>query len=209
MTWSRTVRRRQGAVRPAAAVVLALVVGTGVAACSAPADQVGAAPVSPSTPAYRPTAAPGSALALLSTVPVKGRAARSGYDREGLFGPPYADLDRNGCDQRNDVLRRDLDAVSFRPGTRDCVVVAGTLADPYTGRVLSFRKAAAAAVQIDHVVALSDAWQTGAQAWPAPRRAAFANDPLNLLAVDGPTNAAKGDGDAATWLPPNPAYRCA
>src|SRR5947199_120048 len=66
-----------------------------------------------------------------------------------------------------------------------------------------------AAVQIDHVVALSDAWQTGAQLLPALERARLANDPVELLAVDGPTNEAKGDGDAATWLPPNKPFRCA
>jgi hypothetical protein len=91
------------------------------------------------------------------------------------------------------------------------VVLSGTLAEPYSGRTIVFRRgqATSSAVQIDHVVALSDAWQKGAQGWSAARRAAFANDPLNLLAVDGPLNMAKGDGDAATWLPPNRAYRCA
>jgi Excalibur calcium-binding domain/Protein of unknown function (DUF1524) len=58
-------------------------------------------------------------------------------------------------------------------------------------------------------VALGDAWQTGAQGWTTATRTALANDPRNLLAVDGPLNEQKGDGDAATWLPPNKAYRCA
>jgi hypothetical protein len=88
------------------------------------------------------------------------------------------------------------------------VVIAGVLHDPYTGQRLVFAKADAAAVQIDHVVALSDAWQKGAAQWDATRRRSFANDPLNLLAVDGPTNAQKSDGDAATWLPPQRSYRC-
>ena len=149
-----------------------------------------------------------TALAVLGTLAVKGRAPRTGYDRS-LFGQAWADTDRNGCDTRNDMLRRDLVEVTFKAGTRDCVVIAGTLAEPYTGRSIAFTKQDADAVQIDHVVALSDAWQKGAQQWDAGKRLAFANDPLNLLAVDGPTNASKSDGDAATWLPPNTAYRCA
>lgn len=143
----------------------------------------------------------------LSTLTVKGRGPKTGYDRE-QFGSAWADVDRNGCDTRNDVLSRDLGAKEWRPGTHGCVVVAGVLHDPYTGRRLVFAKADAAAVQIDHVVALSDAWQKGAAQWDAARRREFANDPLNLLAVDGPTNSSKGDGDTATWLPPQKAYRC-
>jgi hypothetical protein len=149
----------------------------------------------------------GTALAVLGTLAVKGRAPKTGYERD-VFGPAWADIDRNGCDTRNDILARDLTGETFKAGTRDCVVMSGQLAEPYTGATLSFTKANAAAVHIDHVVALSDAWQKGAQAWPAGKRLAFANDPLNLLAVDGPANSSKGDGDAATWLPPNKPYRC-
>jgi hypothetical protein len=151
-----------------------------------------------------------SALAALAEVEVKGRAPRSGYDRQ-LFGDAWADVDRNGCDTRNDILARDLTDETFREGTRDCVVTAGTLADPFSGRTIAFRRGqdTSEAVQIDHVVALSDAWQKGAQQLDAARRRAFANDPLNLLAVDGPLNQQKSDGDAATWLPPNRSFRCA
>jgi hypothetical protein len=151
--------------------------------------------------------APARADDALATLSVKGRGPKTGYAREE-FGPAWADVDRNGCDTRNDVLNRDLAAKEWRPGTHGCVVVAGVLRDPYTGRRLVFAKADAAAVQIDHVVALSDAWQKGAARWDATRRESFANDPLNLLAVDGPTNAQKSDGDAATWLPPQRSYRC-
>jgi hypothetical protein len=153
------------------------------------------------------SAAPVRADDALSTLAVKGRGPKTGYDRE-QFGSAWADVDRNGCDTRNDVLNRDLAAKEWRPGTHGCVVVAGVLHDPYTGRRLVFAKPDAAAVQIDHVVALSDAWQKGAAQWDAARRREFANDPLNLLAVDGPTNGSKGDGDAATWLPPQRSYRC-
>jgi hypothetical protein len=155
------------------------------------------------------TAPPDSALAALGEVAVRGRAPRTGYEREE-FGDGWVDTDRNGCDTRNDVLARDLTGERFRPGS-DCVVVSGTLDDPYSGRTIEFRRGEDTSddVQIDHVVALSDAWQKGAQRWDADRRTAFANDQLNLLAVDGPLNQQKGDGDAATWLPPNTSYRCA
>jgi Protein of unknown function (DUF1524)/Excalibur calcium-binding domain len=154
-------------------------------------------------------APPGSALATLGELDVRGRAPRTGYEREE-FGDGWADTDHNGCDTRNDVLARDLTGERFRSGS-DCVVVSGTLDDPYSGRTIEFRRGEGTSddVQIDHVVALSDAWQKGAQGWDADRRTAFANDPLNLLAVDGPLNQQKGDGDAATWLPPNTSYRCA
>jgi hypothetical protein len=148
------------------------------------------------------------ALALLGTLAVKGRAPKTGYDRD-LFGAAWTDTDRNGCDTRNDILARDLAGETFKAGTKDCVVMTGTLADPYTGTTINFTKADAKAVHIDHVVALSDAWQKGAQQWEPGKRLAFANDPLNLLAVDGPANSSKSDGDAATWLPPNKGYRCA
>ncbi|TFV53642.1 DUF1524 domain-containing protein [Blastococcus sp. TF02A-35] len=160
--------------------------------------------------AAAPEPVAGSALAALDALEVKGRAPRTGYEREN-FGDGWVDTDRNGCDTRNDVLARDLTGETFRPGTRDCVVATGTLADPYSGSTIEFRRGegTSEAVQIDHVVALSDAWQKGAQGWDTDRRVAFANDPLNLLAADGPLNMQKGDGDAATWLPPNTAFRCA
>ncbi|WP_306575858.1 HNH endonuclease family protein [Isoptericola croceus] len=154
-------------------------------------------------------AAPGTALAALDDLAVKGRAPKTGYDRDE-FGPAWADVDRNGCDTRNDILARDLTAVTYESGTRECVVLTGELADPYTGTDIDFRRGrtTSSAVQIDHVVALSDAWQKGAQALDDEARRELANDPLNLLAVDGPTNGAKGDGDTATWLPPDNGYRC-
>ncbi|MGY4642364.1 GmrSD restriction endonuclease domain-containing protein [Cellulomonas sp. URHB0016] len=171
------------------------------------------------TPAPEPTpeveaqgaaAGPPTALATALRLEVKGRAARTGYDRD-LFGHGWGDVDRNGCDTRNDILARDLADETFKAGTGDCVVLTGSLTDPYSARTIAFVRGAetSGAVQIDHVVALSDAWQKGAQAWDEPTRVRFANDPMNLLAVDGPLNMQKGDGDTATWLPPNKAYRCA
>ena len=168
-----------------------------------------APPASPTT-AQAPVAAPGTALAALATLRVAGRAPKTGYDR-ARFGQAWADVDRNGCDTRNDVLRRDLTRYTLKAGTHGCLVLKGTLRDPYTGRTIAFVRGqtTSIAVQIDHVVALSDAWQKGAQGWSTAKRTAFANDSLNLLAVDGPTNGSKGDGDAATWLPPQKSYRCA
>lgn len=151
----------------------------------------------------------GAALAQLETVEIKGRAPRTGYDRD-LFGRGWKDPDRNGCDARNDMLNRDLTEVVHRPGTQGCVVASGVLHDPFTATRIDFVRGndTSVAVQIDHVVALSDAWQKGAQQLSAEQREVFANDPLNLLAVDGPTNMAKSDSDAATWLPPHRAFRC-
>ena len=168
---------------------------------------------SPTPPAASPAASPApanGALAALATLPVKGRAPKTGYDRD-LFGPAWSDVDRNGCDTRNDILRRDLVDLALKPGTQGCVAAAGTLRDPYSAESIPFVRGpgTSAVVQIDHVVALSDAWQKGAQQWSPEQRLAFANDPLNLLAVKGSLNQQKGDGDAATWLPPNTAYRCA
>lgn len=153
------------------------------------------------------SAAPRSAESVLEQLPVKGRGPLTGYAR-AHFGPAWADVDRNGCDTRNDILKRDLTGETFRPGTHGCVVLSGRLTDRYTDKTIPFTKATASAVQVDHVVALADAWQKGAQGWDAQKRRVFANDPLNLQAVDGPTNARKGSGDAATWLPPARAYRC-
>lgn len=111
---------------------------------------------------------------------------------------------------RNDILKRDLTGITVKPGTNECVILTGTLADPFTGSSIPFTRGQATSidVQIDHVVALSNAWQTGAQQLSVEQRQNFANDPLNLLAVDGPSNSSKGDGDAATWLPPQKSYRC-
>ena len=153
-------------------------------------------------------AASRTALALLGSLAVKGRAPKTGYGREA-FGSAWTDTNRNGCDTRNDVLRRDLDDNVYKPGTRGCAVLSGRLApDPYTGRDITFVRGGASEIDIDHVVALSDAWQKGAGRWVPGKRLAFANDPLNLLAVEASANRQKGDGDAASWLPPDKSYRC-
>lgn len=141
----------------------------------------------------------------LAALPVKGRAPKTGYSR-AQFGEVWADVDHNGHSTREDILTRDLQGVTFSKGN----VATGTLDCPYTGKRIKFaRGPASRVVEIDHVVSLSNAWQTGAQQLSAEERKAFANDPLNLLAVDGPTNQQKRDGDAATWLPSQKNYRAA
>ena len=148
----------------------------------------------------------GSALALAAGLPVKGRAPKTGY-RRAQFGTGWLDPDHNGCDARNDALRRTLTDIVMR-GSSSCLVASGVLHDPYTGQVITFVRGAGRVVDIDHMVSLSDAWQTGAQQLTPDQRREFANDPLNLQPTGSATNEAKGDGDTATWLPPNRAYRC-
>lgn len=142
------------------------------------------------------------ALEALETLIVKGRAPKTGYKRSE-FGDGWATV--NGCTTRNIILHRDLENVQVND---ECMVVAGVLHDPYSGKEIQFTKEQSSLVQIDHVVALSDAWQKGAQQLTKAQRKQLANDPLELLAVAGADNQAKGDGDAATWLPKNKAFRC-
>lgn len=148
----------------------------------------------------------GSALTALDKLEVKGRAPKTGYER-GKFSNGWGEI--GGCSVRELILLRDLKDTSLDED--GCRVLTGRLdTDPYSGNVINFKRgiSTSQAVQIDHVVAVSDAWQKGAQALTPELRQRFYNDPLNLLAVDGPTNNDKGDGDAATWLPPNKGYRC-
>ena len=186
---------------------LAVATTPAAAPSSEPASVVALAKA-PTTTELIAGAAPRTALAVLGTLAVKGRAPMTGYSR-AAFGQAWADTDRNGCDTRDDILRRDLTGKALKAGTYGCVVLSGTLADPYTATTIHFVRGGASEVDIDHVVALGNAWVTGAAGWSSNKRLALANDPLNLLAVDSGANRQKGDGDAATWLPPNKAYRCA
>ena len=145
------------------------------------------------------------ATAIIETLAVKGRAAKTGYDRSSFSH--WRDPDRNGCDARNDILRRDLTNLVIKTDSNGCKVLGGVLADPYSGKNIDF-VFGASLIDIDHVVALSNAWQTGAFQFTSEIRLQFANDPLNLLAVSASLNRQKGDGDAATWLPPTKSYRC-
>ena len=156
-------------------------------------------------PATNSQAAITDALTALNKLEVKGRAAKTGYTRAQF--PHWSDPDRNGCDARNEILKRDLTDITYKEGTRDCKVIAGQLLDPFSGKVITFSPTKVV-IDIDHVVALSNAWQTGAAYFDKAMRTQIANDPLNLLAVDSKLNRQKGDGDAATWLPPNKSFRC-
>lgn len=183
--------RRLGGALIVAAIVITSILLRPEAYHTAPAD-----------PADRQQA--GQSIDVLDMLSVKGRAPKTGYARD-QFGSGWRVKD--GCDTRNIILHRDL-----KPDVVDekCHVTRGTLNDPYTGKMIQFQRGSRSsqAVQIDHVVALSNAWQTGAQLLSRATREDFANDPLNLLAVDGPANQQKSDGDAATWLPSNKPYRC-
>ena len=158
----------------------------------------------PTASPTNPTADSGEALEALESLAIKGRAPKTGYDRD-LFSDGWGSY--AGCDWRNRILARDLIDISYRD---DCIVETGRLQDPYTGKQINFIRGVQTSiqVQIDHVVAVSDAWQKGAQQLTSTQRYNFYNDPLNLLAVDGPTNASKGDSDAASWLPPSKSFRC-
>jgi Protein of unknown function (DUF1524) len=149
----------------------------------------------------------------MEALPVKGWDRVRDFDR-ARFGEPWSDdvnveFGHNGCNTRDDILRRDLADLQVRPGT--CFAQSGILHDPYTGATIVFTRGpnTSPAVQIDHVVALSDAWYKGARLWDDQRRRDFANDPRNLLAVGGQDNFDKAFRDAASWLPPNVAFRCA
>ena len=149
--------------------------------------------------------------AMHDALEIKGRAPNSDYDR-ALFGQPWSDDvnvagGHNGCDTRNDILQRDLDGFSIRNGTRGCLVESGSLVSPYSGETINFHRGDNQ-VDIEHVVALGDAWVKGAFQWDETKRRDFANDPINLLAVDASNNRAKGAADAATWLPPHKPFRC-
>lgn len=144
-----------------------------------------------------------SALTAARSLPVKGRAPKTGYDR-ALF-PHWKDTDGNGCDSRKDILKRDFTTVTL--GSDGCKVTGGTFTDPYTGKSYVYTSTPSI-IEIDHVVSLSDAWQKGAQKWSADKRKKYANDWLNLVAVYRSVNRSKSDADTATWLPPLKSYRC-
>lgn len=225
--WTPARRARAGATAGAAllAVVLTGCTGDGLGLDpktpgpeSAPAAGSGASPLDnpdgtkPGLAALTSEPDRAAARQVISRVRTAGRGPRTGYDRDA-FGQAWTDavdgvpLARNGCDTRNDLLARDGRDVRHRSGS-DCVVISLTLDDPYTGRTLDWRKQKASEVQIDHVMPLSYDWQMGAARWDAAKRRQIANDPLNLLPVDGPTNGAKSDSGPASWLPPNKRIRC-
>jgi hypothetical protein len=169
---------------------------------------VGAEPASPT--------ATGSAIVaeLAKVKVVASRPDVPGYDRSCRkgggcsFGAAWKDVDRNGCDTRNDVLRAQLRDVAVKPGTHGCVVLSGSGTDPYTGAAINWRKSSGG-IDIDHVYPLARAWDMGAAAWPAGKRVEFANDQAtNLLVTKSATNRAKGDSGPGEWMPLKAPYAC-
>jgi hypothetical protein len=203
-------RRTRQNLTAALALAAAAGVGTLVAPYVHPTTAIGeSAPAPVTSAAAAPSTSAADALQDLHALPVSD-AFVSGYDR-AAFGQAWADTDHNGCDTRNDVLRRDLTAVVTRPGTHGCVVLSGTLHDPYTGRTIAFHRGetSSLAVQIDHRYPLALAWQHGASTWTAEQREQFANDQAtNLVAVDGQANEDKSDFGPGEWMPPNAGDAC-
>ena len=194
-----------------AVLVAAVLIGVGACGSSGlePSSSSPESAASSTPPGGEARGSPGgdTPIAVLSLLSVREKVPLTGYSRD-LYGQAWTDdnsnpLGRNGCDERNNSLKRALTAQVIKPGTHGCVVLSGTLVDPYTGKVVQFvRGPDSAAVQVDHVVPLANSYQTGAQQLSAAERQDFATDPLNLITTDGPTNQAKGDGDASEWLPP-------
>lgn len=194
--------RRPRAIASLFGAVLVIAVVIAIATSQAPGQNDASAPA-----AAVPGAGPETAMTLLSSVTVKGKSPLTGYSRVGDFGRAWLDVDHNGCDTRDDILARDLQN-PVRSGP--CKILTGVLNEPYTGRIIDFLRGVktSALVQIDHLVPLANAWQTGAQQLTQQQREQLANDPLNLLAVDGSSNEQKSDGDAAAWLPAQKSFRC-
>ena len=198
--------------------------GCGVLAEPGAAPHRSAAPHSPTTAPHAgapdPSSAvpkapmtPAQATAALNALRVADRGSLGRYDRD-RFGPAWSDDvsvagGHNGCDTRNDMLRARLVRITVKPGTHNCIVLTGTLLDPYTGHSLSFNRSQnAAAIQIDHIVPLAEAWRSGAAGWTDDQRRNLANDPAELMPVDGKQNSAKGDSGPDSWRPPNRGAWC-
>lgn len=196
--------KREHKVRRTIAAIIVLIVSVVIIACHPNLQQPTVSPPKAPTTTIA-TEASGDAAEALNKIKVKGRAAKTGFERT-QFGDGWDT--QAGCDLRNIILRRDL--TNIQTDAKGCKIVSGQLNDPYTAKVINFTRGASTSddVQIDHVVALSNAWQTGAQELTAEQRRKFANDPLELLAVDGQANQQKSDADAATWLPKNKDFRC-
>lgn len=206
-----TVRSLAEAPAPPLAQSAPMTAKPPAAASTPPAPSTAASdPIEQVLARARTEAKAGTALAGLAALDVKRREPKTGYART-TFGSALRDTDGNGCDQRNDVLRRDLTRTTFRAGTNGCSVLTGTLSDPYTGRKILFNRTqkGPARIRIDHVVPLADAWMKGARSWSVAKRTEFATDSLNLLAVGAGARTAKRGSDAAGWLPKAMDYRCA
>lgn len=183
---------------------------------SVPSQSAPVASTPVETPSEQPAASDiySEAEAFVASLPVTSTAPSVEYQREPQFGAAWIDVDGNGCDTRNDILKRDF--VSFQTFRGDCEVQTGVLNDPYTGTTINFVHTNAfgkntgdsQAVQIDHIIPLNWAWQNGAEAWDQDTRILFANDPINLKAVKGKQNSSKSNQGPSTWWPAAESYRC-
>lgn len=193
----------------AAAVIAVVSIGYRLADVE-PQDSSAATPPAPTAPASLAGAM--QVQGLLGQVRIAPEAQVPGYDRDCspgdgcVFGPAWSDAvtapgGHNGCDTRNDVLAEQLEEVTYKPGTRDCVVAAGELHDPYTGHSESFVRGERSTIHIDHVFPLARAWNFGASTWSEDQRRNFANDPANLRATSASANLAKSDKGPAEWMP--------
>lgn len=140
------------------------------------------------------------AQAELDGLTVRAESAPGPYDRD-LF-PHWTSVD--GCTTRETVLQRDGDGVEVGS---DCYPTSGTWYSEYDGET----RTSPADLHIDHVVALSEAWDSGAGEWTTDRREDFANDLTGpqLIAVTAEVNISKSDHDPAEWVPPLASKRCA
>lgn len=181
-----------------------------VASESASATPVASEPVTPAETPVAPVepapAASGTALEALETLTVAPFSSTSKYQRAN-FGETWEDIDSNGCETREDILKRDIPNATIKG---KCDVRKGSFSDPYTGKTINFNAddGKGGGVDIDHIIPLSLGWKTGASEWDAAKRLKFANDPLNLMASDSGENRKKGDKDASAYLPPNKAFHC-
>lgn len=143
---------------------------------------------------------------VLENLAVKDKDTEHKYYRK-LFYDSWGTT-ASGCNTREAILARDLMNIVYKDNT--CKVESGTLNDPYTGKTINFQRGqdTSSAVQIDHIVALSNAWSTGAFELDEKTRYDMSQDPLNLVAVDGAANQEKSDQDASTWLPSNESFKC-
>lgn len=201
-------------IRPAIAMAIAMAMALLLSACvvsrpagtpsprlAAPRSAAAASASSPTMPTT-PTSSP-TPPARLTVAP----EVHADTYRRALYGRPWEDTDRNGCDQRDDVLARDLSNVTRDPA---CHVLSGTFVDPYTGAVVDFRRGpgTSSRAQVDHIVSLAEAWRSGAWQWSPARRLAYATDERVLVATSGTVNQAKGDDDPTAWHPSTPDRAC-
>ena len=219
----RRMRRKAKSLAASAALLTAAFTYFGVPGESPAAPSIlgpwSSSPVSATPHSEAPPAAESGdqyaeALATLATLPIKGRAPKTGYSRD-QFGPAWSDNvtvegGHDGCPTREDQMRQHLTDVVIKPGTNGCVVLSGTLYDPYSGTTVPFQRGreTSSLIQLDHLVPLLESWQKGSQGWDSDKRRNFANDPANLQLTIGSLNMQKKAGDIATWLPPNKSYRC-